>query len=161
MSCTYTHRYVYKRTCALRLVGLISQTPPRCAHHHSSWSVYTYKYTWQLELLPPLTHCTSSAAPLLILSPSERDAEGKGEEKDQSGSSEVRRRIGRGSYPLCRRWLQAALQVTNTSVTYTAHLLLYRWQALGGRQTEQWRKMNNQGSTGKKRPKGREQFYHG
>lgn len=92
MSCTYTHRYVYKRTCALRLVGLISPTPPRCAHHHGIWSILSYKSTWQLEFLPPPTHYTSSAAPLLILLPSERDAGRERSERWLRGQEADRRR---------------------------------------------------------------------
>lgn len=56
--------------------------------------------------------------------------ERRGEEEErQQSSSGVRRHIDRGRYSLCWLWLQAALQVTNPSVTSAPHLLPYRWRA--------------------------------
>lgn len=51
------------------------------------------------------------------------------EEERQQSSSGVRRHIDRGRYSLCWLWLQAALQVTNPSLTSAPHLLPYRWRA--------------------------------
>lgn len=110
--------------CTLILVGLISQTKTIITAWLLKAHSNTHTNVWQLASAS-LTHFTTA---LLLSRHHLKKSRG---EKTKRTERYLRKQIGRGFYSPCTLWLQAVLQVTNTSVIRAAHLVPCRWEAMG------------------------------